>query len=175
MCCRSASGARPNPERAILAQDREGFRHSLETITECERAAAPAGILKCAQLLLKQQRSPRIFWGSQPTEEPASFTDEAVARRAPSANDHNQRILQFALAHPRLLGALDVALALTEPGSDLRRRLLLMAAVIETQPRYAERFLSCDRSKLYPLVLLLVGLRAAARAAVGLLLLRFVG
>ncbi len=101
--------------------------------------------------------------------------DEAVARRAPSANDHNQRILQFALAHPRLLGALDVALALTEPGSDLRRRLLLMAAVIETQPRYAERFLSCDRSKLYPLVLLLVGLRAAARAAVGLLLLRFVG
>ena len=50
-------------------------------------------------------------------------------------------LLALALRRPVLLAPIDSALALLRPKSVLRQKLLLMAAILETTPEYADRFL----------------------------------
>lgn len=52
----------------------------------------------------------------------------------------------FARCHPWAIPCLDGAIGLLCPGSDLRRRVFVMAAVLEATPRYAEFYLSVPRS-----------------------------
>jgi hypothetical protein len=88
------------------------------------------------------------------------YDDDAVAR--------------FAANHPWSIAALDGALAFTQPDAPLRKKLLLMAAILETRPAYCDAFLPRHRR---PGDVLDVGYalaRAAVQAAVGLVLRPFV-
>jgi len=84
----------------------------------------------------------------------------------------DERVLTFAVAHPAALPALDAASALVWPHSLLHRKALLMAAILEASPRYADDFLP-RRSSWGRLVLLVVsvGLSTAYQVARGLPLL----
>jgi len=96
----------------------------------------------------------------------ASFTRGTAAR--------DERIATFAITHPWSLAPLDGALALVNPHSVLRQKLLIAAAILEACPAYYDAFLSQERSKAYLLTVMFVLIRAACRAVLGLLLLRYI-
>ena len=50
-------------------------------------------------------------------------------------------VLAWVRRHPRSVGMLDAAAGLLRPGGALRNRILLMAAVLETTPDFADDFL----------------------------------
>jgi len=78
---------------------------------------------------------------------------------------------RFALRRPWSIGALDAALALTQPAALLRRKLLLMAAVLEARPEYCDAFLPRERRKRDALIVAAVAVRAALLGLLGLVLL----
>ena len=79
-------------------------------------------------------------------------------------------VIAFARRHPWSIPFLDAAAGLVRPGSLLRNKILVMAAVLEASPAFAEEFLS---RTVHPvsLVLRVLGLAtlAVVRAAVGVL------
>ncbi len=76
---------------------------------------------------------------------------------------------------PSLLPWLDAACAVAQPDDPLRRKLLLMTAVLECSPVYADLFLPRDRSR--PAIaweLLVLGVTSGVRIAGGLLIYQWV-
>jgi hypothetical protein len=84
-------------------------------------------------------------------------------------------IVRYGTAHPLVLPGLDAAAALTRPASLLHKKALLMAAILETSPRYADEFLPrrCGWVGLAVLTVRL-GLGTLGRLLVGLPVLWFV-
>jgi hypothetical protein len=84
-------------------------------------------------------------------------------------------VLAWIRRHPRSVGLLDAAAGLLRPGGALRSRVLLMAAVLETTPEFADDFLP---HHVGPLALVLrvalAGAVAVADALGGLVLHRLV-
>lgn len=83
-------------------------------------------------------------------------------------------VVGFAMEHRWSIGALDGALALSKPDALLRKKLLLMAAILETRPAYCDLFLPRERrpGHVFSVAFTLMG--AGLQAAAGLLLLRVV-
>ena len=81
-------------------------------------------------------------------------------------------VVAFGRRHPWSIPFLDGAAGLLRPGSLLRNKILVMAAVLEASPSFAEQFLS---RTVHPVVLVLrvvgLGTLAVVRAAVGVLIL----
>jgi hypothetical protein len=81
---------------------------------------------------------------------PREFVDRYVA--AHEARWEDLLIESPALAavsrRPSLLPWLDAACAVSQPDDPLRRKLLLMTAVLECSPTYADRFLPRDQNRL---------------------------
>ena len=80
-------------------------------------------------------------------------------------------IVAFVRRHPWSVGLLDAAVGLRRPGSLLRNKILVMAAILETSPAFADDFLT---RPLHPVVLALrvagLGTLAVARTLLGLVL-----
>ena len=84
-------------------------------------------------------------------------------------------VLAWARRHPWSIGPLDAGAGLLRPGGALRNRILLMAALLETTPEFADQFLP---RHVGPIALAAkvagAGLVAVGNAAVGALLLPLV-
>ena len=80
-------------------------------------------------------------------------------------------VLAWLRRHPWSVGMLDAAAGLFRPGGALRNRILLMAAILETTPEFADHFLP---RQVGPLALALrvgvLGLVAVANALAGVAL-----
>jgi len=83
----------------------------------------------------------------------------------PSAADG--ALVAYARRHPRLLPSLDAAAAILRPGALLRRKILVMAAILEATPGGAEHFLPRANTRA-GLAWLLISTGAAAVAHVAL-------
>jgi hypothetical protein len=82
--------------------------------------------------------------------------------------DDEARTLAFARRHPWSVGALDAASGLLRPGGAVRSRILLMAALLETTPDFADDFLPRDVGPAaLELRVGIAGVRAVALAIVG--------
>ena len=80
-------------------------------------------------------------------------------------------VLAWARAHPWSTGLLDAAAALLRPAGPLRNRVLLMAAILETTPEFADAFLPRQVGPLALVVRVgLAGVVAVANTLVGALL-----
>jgi len=88
--------------------------------------------------------------------------------------DYDDPVADFAANHPWSIAALDGALALTQPDALLRKKLLLMAAILETRPAYCDSFLPRHRHPGDALDVAYALARAAAQTTFGLLLRPFV-
>jgi hypothetical protein len=114
----------------------------------------------------------RHLVGVAPPPELLARYERARARLFPEPPDRlDGALLAFARGHPWSVGPLDAATALVRPQSRLRANVLVMAAVLETTPRFADTFLPRETGRAALLArLAAIGLGAAARLLVGLVL-----
>lgn len=88
------------------------------------------------------------------------------------AESPDASVTRFACRHPASLPFLDAASGLVAQDSLLRRKLLLMFAILETTPAHANRFLSQRQGKLSLVAgIVAAGFRTAIKAALGLVVL----
>ena len=114
----------------------------------------------------------RYLVGAEPPQELIERYRVATARLFPDAADPcDEALVDFAARHAWSVAPLDAAAALVRRDSRLREKLLVMAAVLETTPRFADDFLprACGRLALLGR-LTGIGLRAIGETAVGLAL-----
>mgnify|MGYP000229604039 CR=1 FL=1 len=65
------------------------------------------------------------------------------------------------------MACIDAGLAFKEPTNNARRKLFIMLAILEASPNYVDAFLSKKFSFLYLFKIIGVGIRAVARAIIG--------
>ena len=111
---------------------------------------------------LRVTRESRVFaryvLGHDATQRAIMLYERAVEELEGPFSDRDHAIARYAANHPWSIGALDGALALTQPASLLHQKLLLMAAILEAQPEHCDAFLPSTRSGWY-------GARVAASLA----------
>ena len=96
----------------------------------------------------------------------------ALFPETPSETDG--AILEFVRRHPWSLPPLESALGLIRPDALLRRKLVVMTAILETEPRFAGDFEALAPGRAGAVVRLMgLGLSSAAKVAAGILLYPF--
>jgi hypothetical protein len=121
------------------------------------------------------EREARIFGRYLVGREPppdlvARYRDASRAVFPGPAEPVDAALLAFVRRHPWSVSLLDAAVGLRRPGTLLRNKILVMAAVLEASPLFAEEFLPPAPGPV-ALVLRVVGLGtlAVGRAALGML------
>jgi hypothetical protein len=118
-------------------------------------------------------RLARYLAGAAASDSVARDYWRAVDRLGAGPDGNGQRIWQRMMSSPLLLRMVDSGLALTAPASDLRKRIFIMVAILETEPSLADRFLPRDRPPLYLMAVGLIALRAVLCAVAGVILVKW--
>ncbi len=84
----------------------------------------------------------------------------------------DQKLLDYALSNPRLLGLLDAGAALVMPDAEVRRRLYIMFAILEANTEYWDFFLPKQRNRWYLFVVAGAGIRGALKGIFGIILVK---
>lgn len=103
----------------------------------------------------------RYLLGHDPSAAAVALYVEASHKRPFTIHPGDADLIRLGVESPWMLGALDGALAFPPKRSALRDKLLLMTAILETQPEHADLFLPQARPRGYWLV---VGLQLAGAA-----------
>ena len=85
-----------------------------------------------------------------------------------------EKIVDYAFKHPSLLPFLDAGLVFLRPNSELRRRIHVVFAALESTPEHAKQFMPEKVSFVDFLQLMLVGIRAVLRAIIGVIIIKVV-
>lgn len=112
-----------------------------------------------------------LLSGEMPDEKSIALYEEAHAHKNLSVPAGEQKLFSFAVRNRWALGAIDGALAFKNPDHIVRRKLLLMSAILETRPKYAELFIPKKRSVFYLIAFSWIGFRAICKAIFGRMLL----
>ena len=127
-------------------------------MNECDAASLSSEALLLSRHLLGCSAAPEL----------ASRYARACRVSIPDASDADVRLLSVALRFPILLGPIDTAAALMRPQSVVRKKLLLMAAILEATPEHAERFLPRAPSLVGLIALCAgLGLKTAVQLPIG--------
>ncbi len=122
-----------------------------------------------AQLEAEARAFARYLVGREPPAElVARYRDASHALFYEPVDPRETAVVDYARRHPWSLPFLEAASALLRPGSLLRNKVLMMSAVLETSPAFAEEFLPRNTS-VGGLVLrvLVEGTGAAVRTVLG--------
>ena len=123
-----------------------------------------------AMLHAEGARFARYLLGCRPgTDVLERYADAIRAGGAPQRR-RDAALLRFSRARPRAIGLLDAGLAVADPHSELRRRLYLMFAILESSPEHHDLFLPAETPPWYPLTVAYAGLRGGVKAAAGIVL-----
>ncbi|CAN5129149.1 hypothetical protein BH09BAC5_BH09BAC5_22670 [soil metagenome] len=114
-----------------------------------------------------------LLSGKLPNEKSISLYQESLRIRPANAIGKDEKILKFLLNHPAFIGIIDSALAFSKKKSIIRRKILFMSAILETQPEYAEMFLPQERKWHYNIYIFFVGTRAVFKMVAGKIVLAF--
>ncbi len=109
--------------------------------------------------------------GKNPNPKSISLYMEAMHLRPAEALGRDKKILKFMLKNKWSIGMIDGALAFSKKKSIVRRKILFMSAILETQPEYAALFLPQERSGFYNLYIFWVGFRAVMKMVAGKIIL----
>lgn len=115
----------------------------------------------------------RYILGETPSAVVVELYASANAKLAGLTAAAADPVVRFALQHPWSIGLLDGALALRDRDAPLRQRLLVMFAILETQPVYSERFLPRPHTPADVGQVAVHAVRAVANAVLGSALLLF--
>ena len=127
-----------------------------------------------AQLSREVASFTRYLVGRPATEDLVARYEHAlgVLHLGLPATPFEGRLLQVSARHPLATEMLDTACAFLARDSLLRRRLFVLAGLLETEPSYADRFVCQPPGRLAVLVRLAgSGLRSAAHLVLGVPLL----
>jgi hypothetical protein len=117
----------------------------------------------------------RYLVGREPNDALVARYTAACRTHFPDTPPEDAAVIDWARRHPWSVGMLDAASGLLRPGGPLRNRILLMAAILESTPEFADHFLPLH---VGPLALALrvgaAGTIAVANAVVGAVLLKTV-
>lgn len=114
-----------------------------------------------------------LLGGKKPNAKSISLYENAMQLRPANAIGRDEKILSFVLKNKWSIGMIDGALAFSKKKSIVRRKILFMSAILETQPEYAELFLPQERTFAYNIYIFWVGFRAVSKAIAGKILLTF--
>lgn len=114
------------------------------------------------------KRFGRYLTGQEPRPDLVERYVAAIAARGPVLADRDRRRSDFVARHPSSLAFVDAGLALRDPGSSLRWRLLVMTAILEASPEHTGEFLPVPRRPWYALYAAAIAVRSAVRGAIGI-------
>ncbi|HTE57616.1 MAG TPA: hypothetical protein VK694_02645 [Verrucomicrobiae bacterium] len=124
-----------------------------------------------SSVLKKEAKSfARYLVRQEPSRQVIARYTEALAHNPPSISATDIHLLEFIRKHPWSLGCIEAGLALRQPHSEVRRRLYIMLAILESSPDHTAAFLPQERSAWYIVPLALAGLRAVGKALVGVIM-----
>ena len=115
-----------------------------------------------------------LLSGETPDEKSIALYEGAHQHKKIEAGEAAKKLLAFAVNNRWALGAIDGALAFKNPDHVIRRKLLVMSAVLECRPQYADLFIPKKRSFFYLIAFGWIGFRAVCKALFGRILLVFV-
>lgn len=115
-----------------------------------------------------------LLGGKSPNEQSISLYIQAHDYKSVKLNPREEKILSFLVRRPAFTGMIDGALAFGSANGGIRRKILFMSAILETQPEYAGLFLPKERNWFYNLWIFWVGCRAILKAIAGKILLAFI-
>lgn len=115
-----------------------------------------------------------LLGGETPDDKSIALYEAAHQHKKIEASEKEKKLLAFAVKNRWALGAIDGALAFKNPDHVIRKKLLVMSAVLECRPQYAKLFIPEKRNFLYVFVFGWIGVRAICKAIFGRMLLVFV-
>lgn len=113
----------------------------------------------------------KYLLGKVPNEKSIALYEKAMEELRISPVRNEERLLRFMLKNPGSVKWIDSALAMFRKESQIRKRMLVMCAILETQPEYVELFLPKRTNMIY---ILWVGACAVFRSFVGVLMIKFI-
>jgi hypothetical protein len=121
-----------------------------------------------------------LLGGKKPNAQSISLYVSAMNLRPANPIGRDVKLLKFILKNSWSIGMIDGALAFSPKGalgtkkkSIVRRKILFMSAILETQPEYAALFLPQERNWFYNIYIFWVGFRAVSKAIAGKIILAF--
>ncbi len=114
----------------------------------------------------------RYILKKQPDDSCLALYEQAMEKLHISLDKDDEKILHFIRQHPWSVGMFDAGLAFVNPYSQIRRKIFVMLAILETQPQYALLFLPRKRRIFYLAYIFFVGCRAASKAVLGAFLVK---
>jgi hypothetical protein len=109
--------------------------------------------------------------GEAPSAQAVTLYVQAMDKLNILVAGSDERLLRLVISNPWLLGLADSGLALVKPGSVIRRKLLVMLAILETMPAYTHLFFP---SPVPFINIFFAGCRAAIKAVFGAILVKLV-
>ncbi len=116
----------------------------------------------------------RHIIGQQPSEAAVQLYVRAIEQQKNALNKNDQRLLAIITKKPGTTSYIDAGLAFLYPHSEVRHRLYLMFAILESLPEYTEYFLPVNRSPWYIFVVIGAGLQSIFKAIVGIMIVKVV-
>ena len=78
----------------------------------------------------------------------------------------------FIEKYPHTIGLVDSGLALSNPDSVIRQKIILMLAIIEATPENSKNFIPQKRNLFYLVVIMITALKSTIKGMFGLLLIK---
>lgn len=126
-------------------------------------------VLRCEARVLG-----RYLVGGPPDEPAVTLYVNAIKTRACALNERERKRLAFIHRHPWALGFVDAGLTLIDSASEIRHRIYLMFSILESSPRYHDRFLPVRRSWWYSTVVGSTVVTGATRTIIGTILVKVI-
>lgn len=82
--------------------------------------------------------------------------------------------LTFIRRHPWALGFVDAGLTLIDSTSEIRHRIYIMFSILESSPRYHDRFLPVRRGRWYPAVVGATVVAGVVKTVIGTFLVKVI-
>jgi hypothetical protein len=89
-------------------------------------------------------------------------------------SEREHKRLTFIRRHPWALGFVDAGLTLVDSASELRHRIYIMFSILESSPRYHDRFLPTRRRWWYSVAVGAIIIVGAIRTITGTILVRVI-
>ena len=114
----------------------------------------------------------KYLTGKNATPEVVIRYQHAIAELAISLTEREEKMITRLSHYHFLLPYIDGGMAISDPGGGIRKRLLALSALLETDKNFVDAYLTAKDLRVPVLRFLLIGVKAAITGGVGYLLVK---